>query len=61
MSGRLSPLETICMKCQNLFSVKNKKNISSIWSSAESAQRVVKGNFLCEELKVIKYTHWTSP
>ena len=60
MSCKLSPQETICMICQNLISVKNKKNIP-IWSSAESAQRVVKGNFLCEELKVIKYTHWTSP
>ena len=24
----MSPLETVCMKCQNLFSGKNKKNIS---------------------------------
>ena len=28
MSCKLSPLETICMKCQNLFSLKNKKSIS---------------------------------
>ena len=28
VSCKLSPLETICMKCQNLFSEKNKKNIS---------------------------------
>ena len=28
ISCKLSPVETICMKCQNLFSGKNKKNIS---------------------------------
>ena len=28
ISCKLSPLETVCMKCQNLFSGKNKKNIS---------------------------------
>ena len=33
--------ETICMKCQNLFSVENKKNNISLLS-AELAQRVVK-------------------
>ena len=33
-------LETICTKCQNLFSGKNKKHISL--SSAEYAQSVVK-------------------
>ena len=37
----LSTLETICMKCQILFSGKNKKNIINL-SSAENAQRVVK-------------------
>ena len=40
MSYKLSPKETICMKCQNLFSWKNKKYISL--SSAEFVQRVVK-------------------
>ena len=33
--------ETICMKCQILFSGKNKKNIIN-WPSAENSQRVVK-------------------
>ena len=33
------------MKCQILFSVKNKKNIANL-SSAELAQRVVKVNML---------------
>ena len=33
--------ETICMKCQILFTGKNKKNIINL-SSAEYAQRVVK-------------------
>ena len=32
--------ETICMKCQSLFSGKNKSNISKL-TSAEFAQRVV--------------------
>ena len=36
---RMSPIETICMKCQNLFSGKNKKNINL--SSAECAQKIV--------------------
>ena len=34
-------VETICMKCQILFSGKNKKNIINL-SSAEFAQRMVK-------------------
>ena len=34
-------LETICMKCQNLFSGKNKINIINL-SSAEFAKSVVK-------------------
>ena len=41
ISCKLSPLETICMKCQILFSGKNKKNINYL-SSAELAKRVVK-------------------
>ena len=35
------PLETICMKCQLLFSRKNKKNFNM--SSAELAQKEVTG------------------
>ena len=34
-------METICMKCQILFSMKNKKNIIKL-SSVESDHRVVK-------------------
>ena len=36
---KLSPVETICMKCQILFSGKNKKNITNLCylSSAELA------------------------
>ena len=41
ISCKLSPKETICMKCRILFSGKNKKNIINL-SSAENAQRVVK-------------------
>ena len=37
VSCKLSPLETVCMKCRILFSGENKKNISS--SSADFAQR----------------------
>ena len=42
ISFKLSPLETICMECQILFSGKNKKNINLL--SAELALRVVKVN-----------------
>ena len=31
-SGKLSSLETVCMKCQNLFSGKNKKKCFSMLS-----------------------------
>ena len=41
--SKLSPGETICMKCQILFYRKNKKRIVNL-SSAESAQRVVRLN-----------------
>ena len=40
MSCQLSPIETLCLKCQILFSGRNKKNII-ILSSAKLAQRVV--------------------
>ena len=38
---KLSPIKTICMKCQILFSGENKKTIINL-SSAELAQRMVK-------------------
>ena len=38
---KLSPMETICMECQILFSVKINRNIVNL-SSAKLAQRVVK-------------------
>ena len=41
ISCKLSPVETICMKCQILFSGKNKKTVTNLLS-AEIAQRVVK-------------------
>ena len=41
ISCKLSPKETICIKCQILFSGKNKKNFINS-SSAENAQRGVK-------------------
>ena len=43
ISCKLSSMETICMKCEVLFSGKNKKNITNVFSS-EFAQRVVKVN-----------------
>ena len=46
------PKETICMKCQILFSGKNKKNIINL-SSAENAQRVVKVNPLSLVLQLM--------
>ena len=45
ISYKLSPMETICMKCQILFSGNNKKNIINL-PSAEFAQRVVKVKYL---------------
>ena len=41
MSCKLSSKEKICMKCQNLFSGKNKKSIINL-PSAEFGQRVVR-------------------
>ena len=41
ISCKLSPKETISVKCESLFSGKNKKNIVNL-SSAEFARRVVK-------------------
>ena len=41
MSCKLSSMEKICLKCQNLFSGKNKKSIIDL-PSAEFGQRVVK-------------------
>ena len=41
ISCKLSPMETICLKYQILFSVKNKKHIVSLLS-AEFVHRVVK-------------------
>ena len=40
MSCKLSLKETVCLKCQRLFSVKNKKNVT-ILSSTVIAQRMV--------------------
>ena len=40
ISCKLSPMETICIKYQNLFSGKNKKNITNLYS-AELAKRGV--------------------
>ena len=37
ISCKLSPKETICMKCLSIFSQKNKKNTTNL-SSAEFAQ-----------------------
>ena len=45
-------METIYMKCQILFSGKNKKNIANL-SSAEFAQRVVKVRKVVNKVKEI--------
>ena len=57
ISCKLSPKETICMKCQILFSGKNKKNINL--SSAENSQRVVKVNMSL--WMMFKYKSMTFP
>ena len=41
ISYKLSPLETVCLKCQSLFTWKNKKNVINLLS-ADFAQGVVK-------------------
>ena len=45
ISCKLTPAETICMKCHNLFPGKNKKIMINL-SSAELAQRVANVNYL---------------
>ena len=59
ISCKLSPLETICMKYQNLFSGKNKKNISNcrllkIYSECKAL--IVK---LCRSKKSLFHGNWT--
>ena len=44
ISCKLSPIETICMKYQNMFSGKYKINFTNV-SSAELTKRVVKVNY----------------
>ena len=46
----MSPLETICMKCQNLFSRENKKNIS-ICHLLKILSRVLCFNYLIKALE----------
>ena len=64
ISCKLSPEETICIKCQNLFSVKLRNNIANL-SSAELAQRVVKVNsvkaFTIDKLRQINTKQKTVP
>ena len=45
ISCKLSPMETVCMKCQSLFSGGKKENIIFL-SSAEFAKRVVMVNLI---------------
>ena len=54
ISCKMSPLETICMKCNILFPGKIKKNIGNV-SSAELNWRVVKVNSL---VMVFCYLFW---
>ena len=56
ISCKLSPLETICMKCQILFSRKNKKTIINLLS-AELAQRVVKVNMATVLITIVTSYH----
>ena len=55
------PVETICVKCQILFSKKNKKNVINL-SSAELSQIVVKVNLfalygLFLQSQIVAVTH----
>ena len=54
ISCKLCRMETICMKCQILFSGKNKKNITNL-SSAKLIKRVlkVKGKTLAFHLRLV--------
>ena len=52
------PMETICMKCQNLFSEKNKKNISvspllKILPSMQALKGIPDSSFLEEYIQII--------
>ena len=59
ISCKLSLKETICMKCQILFSGKNKKN-NIILSSAENAQRVLKVKQCWKRQKIPNHHHGIS-
>ena len=65
ISCKLSPIETVCMKCQILLAGKIRKVSSNILSAAEIAQRVVSAlsNFLLKmthlQVFVEKKTHKT--
>ena len=55
ISCKLSPLETICLKCRILFSGKNEKNVINL-SSSESAHSMVSVNFpLIETLGTVEF------
>ena len=49
-------MKTICMKCQILFSKKNKKNIMNL-SSAKSAQRVTQVKIYTPLYSYFQYMH----
>ena len=54
---KLSPKETICMKCQSIFSEENKKNIIDL-PYAEFAKRVVKVSKLRNTLLIKQFSCW---
>ena len=55
ISCKLSPKETVYMKCQNLFSGKNKKNIISVLSAGELVLRAVKVNSISRYSTNVSY------
>ena len=48
ISCKISPEETICMKCQSLFSGKNKIDFVCLWS-AELTQRLAMVKWITEK------------
>ena len=55
---QVSPMKTICMKCQILFSGKNKKKGKTL-SSAEIAKRMVKVNKALQAIQIPSHkTTW---
>ena len=60
-SCKLSPMETICMKCQILLSWKNKSNIINLWSAELSTRevKVTRSARNCDKFSQVIYSRTT--